>query len=37
MSDGTITEMATQGQGCSISQASGSMMADTIKGKTVER
>ena len=33
---GTITEVATQGQGCSISQASGSMMADAIKGKTVD-
>ena len=33
---GVIVEVATQGQGCSISQASGSMMADIIKGKTVE-
>ncbi len=33
--DGVITDVATQGQGCSISQASGSMMADIIKGKTV--
>ena len=33
--DGVITDVATQGQGCSISQASGSMMADVIKGKTV--
>jgi nitrogen fixation NifU-like protein len=32
---GTITEVATQGQGCSISQASGSMMADAIKGKPI--
>lgn len=36
VSDGAVTEVATQGQGCSISQASGSMMADAIKGKTVE-
>jgi nitrogen fixation NifU-like protein len=34
--DGILVEVATQGQGCSISQASGSMMADVIKGKTVE-
>jgi nitrogen fixation NifU-like protein len=34
--DGILVEVATQGQGCSISQASGSMMADIIKGKTVE-
>ena len=34
--DGVITEVATQGQGCSISQSSGSMMADIIKGKTVD-
>ncbi len=34
--DGVITEIATQGQGCSISQASGSMMADIVKGKTVD-
>jgi nitrogen fixation NifU-like protein len=36
VTDGVITEVATQGQGCSISQASGSMMADAIKGKTLE-
>jgi len=34
--DGVLVEVATQGQGCSISQASGSMMADAIKGKTLE-
>ena len=33
--EGVIVEIATQGQGCSISQASGSMMADIVKGKTV--
>ena len=33
--DGTITDAATQGQGCSISQASGSMMADAIVGKSL--
>jgi len=31
----TITDAAIQGQGCSISQASGSMMADAIVGKTI--
>ncbi len=35
VNDGVVTEVATQGQGCSISQASGSMMADAIKGKSI--
>ena len=30
-----VRDAAIQGQGCSISQASGSMMADAIVGKTV--
>ncbi len=34
--DGVIVDVATQGQGCSISQASGSMMTEAIVGKTVE-
>ncbi len=34
--DGTITDAAIQGQGCSISQASGSMMMDAIVGKTID-
>ncbi|HEX9642663.1 MAG TPA: SUF system NifU family Fe-S cluster assembly protein [Acidimicrobiia bacterium] len=33
--DGIIVDAGTQGQGCSISQASGSMMADAIIGKSV--
>jgi nitrogen fixation protein NifU and related proteins len=33
--DGTVAEVAIRGQGCSISQASGSMMADAIAGKPV--
>ena len=33
--EGSITEAATQGQGCSISQASGSMMAEAIVGRSV--
>ena len=33
--DGVITDAAINGQGCSISQASGSMMTDAIVGKTV--
>lgn len=36
VADGVIVDVATQGQGCSISQASGSMMADVIVGKTIE-
>ena len=32
--DGIVTDVAIQGQGCSISQASGSMMADAIIGKS---
>jgi len=34
--DGVVTDIAIQGQGCSISQASGSMMADAIVGKTID-
>jgi nitrogen fixation NifU-like protein len=34
--DGAIVDVAIQGQGCSISQASGSMMSDAIVGKTVD-
>ena len=33
--DGVITDAAMQGQGCSISQASGSMMMDAIVGMSV--
>ena len=33
--DGVITDVATGGQGCSISQSSASMMSAAIKGKTV--
>ncbi|MCL1592864.1 MAG: SUF system NifU family Fe-S cluster assembly protein [Actinomycetia bacterium] len=33
--DGKITDAAMQGQGCSISQASGSMMMDAIIGKSL--
>ncbi len=34
--EGVVVDVATQGQGCSISQASGSMMADAIVGQSVE-
>ncbi len=34
--NGVIADIATQGQGCSISQASGSMMADAVVGLTVD-
>lgn len=33
---GVITNIATGGQGCSISQSSASMMSAAVKGKTVE-
>ena len=33
---GIVVDVAIQGQGCSISQASGSMMADAIIGKPVD-
>ncbi len=36
VTDGHITDAAIQGQGCSISQASGSMMAEAIVGKSIE-
>jgi nitrogen fixation NifU-like protein len=35
-SDGVVTEIAIEGQGCSISQSSASMMSEAIKGKTRE-
>ena len=35
--DGVITDVAIGGQGCSISQASASMMSAEIKGKTLEQ
>jgi nitrogen fixation NifU-like protein len=34
--DGTVTDLRTAGQGCSISQASTSMMSAAVKGKSVE-
>lgn len=34
--DGRVTDVGVTGQGCSISQASASMMADAVAGKTVE-
>lgn len=34
--DGVITDIATGGQGCSISQSSASMMSAAVKGKTVD-
>jgi len=32
--DGVVTDVAIEGQGCSISQSSASMMSEAIKGKT---
>jgi nitrogen fixation NifU-like protein len=34
--EGTVVDAAIQGQGCSISQASGSMMADRIVGRSID-
>ena len=34
--DGVITDVKIEGQGCSISQASTSMMSAAVKGKTVD-
>jgi nitrogen fixation NifU-like protein len=34
--DGTVSDVKIGGQGCSISQASTSMMSAAVKGKTVE-
>ena len=34
ISDGVVTDVAIDGQGCSISQSSASMMSEAIKGKT---
>ncbi len=34
--DGIITDAAMQGQGCSISQASGSMMMEAIVGRSID-
>ncbi len=36
LSDGVVSDVAINGQGCSISQASASMMTEAIKGKTRE-
>ncbi len=36
LEDGLIKDVAFHGRGCSISQASGSMMTDAIKGHTPE-
>lgn len=36
LSDGVIDDIKVGGQGCSISQASASMMSATVKGRTTE-
>ncbi|MFP3881809.1 MAG: Fe-S cluster assembly sulfur transfer protein SufU [Actinomycetota bacterium] len=36
LTDGVVSDVAINGQGCSISQASASMMTEAIKGKTRE-
>lgn len=35
--DGLIADIKLQGQGCSISQASSSLMSAAVKGQTIER
>ncbi|MCY4620241.1 MAG: SUF system NifU family Fe-S cluster assembly protein [bacterium] len=34
--EGEVTAIGVTGHGCSISQASGSMMGDAVKGRTIE-
>jgi nitrogen fixation NifU-like protein len=34
--DGRVTDLAFQGQGCSISQSSASMLTEAVKGKSLE-
>ena len=34
LSDGVVSDVSVNGQGCSISQASASMMTEAVKGKT---
>ena len=34
--DGKVTEVSFEGQGCSISQASASMLTESVSGKTTE-
>ncbi len=36
LDNGVVADVAVRGRGCSISQASASMMAETIVGKTVD-
>ncbi|MGH8946581.1 MAG: Fe-S cluster assembly sulfur transfer protein SufU [Acidimicrobiia bacterium] len=36
LDDGVVTGVAIDGQGCSISQSSASMMTEAIKGKSIE-
>jgi len=34
--DGTVTEIAFEGSGCSISQASASMLTENVSGKSIQ-
>jgi nitrogen fixation protein NifU and related proteins len=36
LADGRVAEIAFEGQGCSISQASASMMTEAVSGRTVD-
>src|SRR5437773_1950833 len=36
VADGRVTDVSFQGQGCSISQSSASMLTEAVKGKSIE-
>jgi nitrogen fixation NifU-like protein len=36
LDDGKVTAIAFEGQGCSISQASASMLTESVEGKTIQ-
>ena len=36
MTSGTVTDVAFTGRGCAISQASASMLTDTLRGRSTE-
>jgi nitrogen fixation NifU-like protein len=36
LDDGTVAEVTFEGQGCSISQASASMLTEAVKGRPVD-
>ena len=36
VADGAVADLSFQGQGCSISQSSASMLTEAVKGKSIE-